>query len=66
MNNFDRIQQELAKEAARLAPQVPMDADRFLEVVLELVDAEDQHRISKTNIRQQVEMIISNAAVQNT
>lgn len=65
MNNFDRIRDELAREATVLAPDVGMAPERFLEIVLELVDAEDQHRITKTNINQQVERMILNAALQS-
>jgi hypothetical protein len=66
MNNFDRIHEELAKEAATFAPDVGLDPARFLEIVLEIVDAEDQHRVAKTNINQQVERVILNAALQST
>lgn len=62
MNNFDRINLELQREAERLAPLVGMDPARLHEVILEIVDAEDQHRISRTNIRQQVKSIVLNAA----
>jgi hypothetical protein len=66
MNNFDRIHEELAKQAAELAPDVGLDQARFLELVLEVVEAEDQHRITKTNINQQIERVILNAALQST
>ncbi len=67
MNNIDRIHQELAKHASELGPEVGMDPTRFLEIVLEIVDAEDQHRrIAKTNINQQVERVILNAALQSS
>lgn len=63
MNNLERIKTELELEARRLGPSVHMAADRFLEVVLEIVSAEDEHRISKTNINQQVRTIVLNAAL---
>jgi hypothetical protein len=66
MNNFDRIHQELAREAEELAPEVGLDPARFLELVLEVVEAEDQHRITKTNINQQIERVILNVALQST
>jgi hypothetical protein len=66
MNNIDRIHEELAKHASELGPEVGMDPTRFLEIVLEIVDAEDQHRIAKTNINQQVERVILNAALQSS
>lgn len=65
MNNIDRIQQELEKEAETLGPEVGLSPDRFLEVVLEIVNAEDKHRISRTNIRQQVRTIVLNSALTN-
>ena len=65
MNNIDRIQQELEKEAEALGPKVGLSPQRFLEVVLEIVNAEDEHRISRTNIRQQVRTIVLNSALQN-
>lgn len=64
MNNFDRIHEELARQAEALAPEVNMEPEHFLEIVLELVDAEDQHRIAKTNINQQVQHMILNAVLQ--
>lgn len=63
MNNFDRIHAELATQAAAIAPGIGLEAERFLEIALEIVDAEDQHRISRTNIKQQVESIVLNAAM---
>lgn len=62
MNNLERIKGELEREARRLGPEVGMDPERFLEVVLEIVSVEDEHRISRTNINQQVRTIVLNAA----
>lgn len=65
MNNLERIKRELEREARRLGSEVDMPPERFLEVVLEIVSAEDEHRISKTNINQQVRTIVLNAALHN-
>ena len=63
MNNFDRIHQELSRQAAELASEVNMEPARFLQIVMELVNAEDEHRIARTNINQQAEQILLNAAI---
>lgn len=62
MNNLDRITAELSAEAEEHAHELGMDPERFLEVVLELVVAEDDHGISRTNINQQFRTIVVNAA----
>lgn len=63
MNNLERIKRELESEAQQLGPQIGMAPERFLEAVLEIVDAEDKHRLSGTYINQQVRTIVLNAAL---
>lgn len=62
MNNFDRIQKELADESIQRAGDVGLPADVFLAIALEVVDLEDQHRMVKMNINQEVATLVTNGA----
>jgi len=63
VSNYDRIYTEISSEAARLAPGEGIAADALVQLVMEIVDLEDQHRTRSINIKQKVEDCIENAAL---
>ena len=64
VSNYDRIYTEINKEAQRFAPEHNIDPDVLVELAMEIVDLEDQHRIkSIARIRQRIEELIHNTAV---
>lgn len=54
VNNHDRIFAEIKREAERLTPD-DMDSDALVDLAMEIVDLEDQHRVRPCNINQLVE-----------
>ncbi|MCQ3806925.1 MAG: hypothetical protein OXB92_07435 [Acidimicrobiaceae bacterium] len=55
VNNYERILEEITKEAWRLAPGEGVDPELLVTLAMETVDLEDQHRIRPLNIKQRVE-----------
>ena len=63
VSNFERIYAEIRKEAIRIAPPYRLDPESVVELVMEIVDLEDQHRVrSLSRIDQRVRGMIENAA----
>ena len=54
VNNYDRIFSEITKEAEDLASD-NIDSEMLVNLTMEIVDLEDQHRIKPTRINQLVE-----------
>lgn len=54
VNNYDRIFSEITKEAEDLASD-NIDSEILVNLTMEIVDLEDQHRIKPTRINQLVE-----------
>lgn len=54
VNNYDRIFSEITKEAEDLASD-DIDSEILVNLTMEIVDLEDQHRIKPTRINQLVE-----------
>ena len=54
VNNYDRIFSEITKEAEDLASD-NIDSEILVNLTMEIVDLEDQHRIKPTRINQRVE-----------
>lgn len=44
MNNYDRIYAEINKESEVLASDTDLEPRLWLELIMEIVDLEDQHR----------------------
>ena len=64
VSNYDRIYTEINKEAQRFAPEHNIDPDVLVELTMEIVDLEDQHRIKPiARIRQRIDELIHNIAV---
>ena len=45
VSNFERIIEEIKREAALIAPKHGLDPERVVELIVKIVDAEDQHRV---------------------
>ena len=64
VSNYDRIYTEINKEAQRFAAEHDIDPDVLVELAMEIVDLEDQHRIRNVaRIKQRIEELIHNTVV---
>ena len=67
VSNYDRILTEIKKEAQSCAPQHNIDAAALVDLAMEIVDIEDQHRIKNVaRIKQLIEGLILDAAIKTT
>lgn len=58
VSNYDRILREIKKEAERLSPE-QVDPAAVVDLAMEIVDLEDQHRTSNVpRIRQRIRDLI--------
>ena len=63
VSNFERILAEIGKDAARVAPAYRLDPDTIVNLVMEIVDLEDQHRLrAQPRINQKVRQMIERVA----
>ncbi len=63
VSNFERILTEIRKEAGRIAPGYRLDPESVVNLIMEIVDLEDQHRVrAQPRISQRVRSMIENAA----
>ena len=64
VSNYDRIFQEIRIEAQRVAEDLDIDAEILARLTLEIVDLEDQHRISHIHdINKRIRALIEDTAV---
>ena len=64
VSNFERIFDEIKREANLIAPKHGLDPDALVELVMNIVDSEDQHRIkSVARINQKVKGMIQDVAL---
>ena len=64
VSNYDRIYTEINKEAQRFALEHNIDPNVLVELAMEIVDLEDQHRIRNVaRIKQRIEGLIHNTVV---
>ena len=64
VSNFERIFDEIKREANLIAPKHGLDPDALVELVMNIVDSEDQHRIkSVARIHQKVKGMIQDVAL---
>ena len=63
VSNFERILAEIRKEAGRVAPRYQLDPEAVVNLIMEIVDLEDQHRVrAQARIHQNVRRMIENVA----
>lgn len=63
VNNFDRIYKEIQKEAEKIATENAMDTEALVELAMAIVNLEDEHKISRININQEIEALIQKSAI---
>jgi hypothetical protein len=64
VSNLDRIYREICRESKRLAAEHDLQPDQLTELIMEIVDVQDQHSFSPTNVNKQIETLIRNFAGQ--
>ena len=57
VNNFERIHKEIKTETKKLALENDLNYEALLDLIMHIVDFEDQHMLSRTNIKQNVTRI---------
>lgn len=66
VSNYDRVYAEIRKEARRIAKSEGIPSDMLVRLAMEIVDEEDQNRISATyGINQKIAGMIRNAATEH-
>ena len=66
VSNYDRVYEEIRKEALRIAKSEGIPSDMLVRLAMEIVDEEDQNRISSTHgINQKIAGMIRNAATEH-
>ena len=64
VSNFERIIEEIRKEAKRIAPNHGVEPELLVELIMKIVDTEDQHRIkSQAGINQKAKSMIQDVAL---
>ena len=63
VSNFERILAEIRKEARRIASDYHLDPQSVVDLVMNIVDLEDQHRVkAQHGINRKVRQMVENAA----
>ncbi|MCY4163925.1 MAG: hypothetical protein OXE93_06905 [bacterium] len=62
VSNYDRILTEITNEANRTGCDLDIPAERLIELVMEIVDAEDRHRIKQFPVNKEIENMITTTA----
>ncbi len=63
VSNYDRIFEEITTEANRVAAESDLPADPLIELVMEIVNTEDRHRIRPIDVNKDIENMITTAAM---
>lgn len=64
VSNFERIVEEIRREASQIAPRHGLESERLVELIMKIVDAEDQHRIkSVAGINRKAKNMIQDVAL---
>ena len=67
VSNFERILTEIRKEAGLIAPNYRLDPESVVNLIMEIVDLEDQHRVKhQQGINRQIRQMIETAAIQSS
>ena len=66
VSNYDRVYEEIQKEALRTGKSEGIPSEMLVRLAMEIVDEEDQNRISATyGINQKIAGMIRNAATEH-
>lgn len=63
VSNYDRILDEITTEAVRVGFDNGLRAEPLIELVMEIVDTEDRHRVKQIDVNKAIENMITNAAL---
>lgn len=64
VSNFERILDEIRKEADQVAPGYGLQPDSVVELIMKIVDVEDRHRIkAEPRIHQRITGMIQDVAL---
>ena len=63
VSNYDRILDEITVEATRVGYDNDLRSERLIELVMEIVDTEDRHRIKPIDVIKIMENMITTAAM---
>lgn len=64
VSNFERIVEEIRREARLIAPKHGLEPERLTELIMKIVDNEDQDRIkSMAGINQKAKSMIEDVAL---
>ena len=67
VSNFERILAEIRKEASQIAPNYRLDPESVVNLIMDIVDLEDQHRVkAQHGINRKIRQMIETAAVQGS
>lgn len=67
VSNFERILAEIRKEAAQTAPNYRLEPESVVNLIMDIVDLEDQHRVkAQHGINRKIRQMIETAAVQGS
>ena len=67
VSNFERILAEIRKEAGQTAPSYRLDPESVVNLIMDIVDLEDQHRVkAQHGINRKIRQMIETAAVQGS
>ena len=67
VSNFERILAEIRKEAGQIAPTYRLDPESVVNLVMDIVDLEDQHRVkAQHGIKRKIRQMIESAAIQGS
>ena len=67
VSNIDRIVEEIRREASLIAPKYKLESDRLVELIMEIVNTEDQHRIrAVSGVHQKAKNLIQDVALAGT
>lgn len=64
VSNFERIFEEIGREAKLIAPKHELDPDALVDLIMSIVDSEDQNRVKPVaRIHQKVKGMIEGVAL---
>ena len=67
VSNFERILAEIRKEAGQIAPNYRLDPDSVVNLIMDIVDLEDQHRVkAQHGIKRKIRQMIETTAIQGS
>ena len=65
VSNFERILAEIRKEASQITPSYRLDPESVVNLIMDIVDLEDQHRVKhQQGINKKIRQMIETAAIQ--